>query len=102
MAERPPHPALGTSGSVGGQLDTLGAEIDRVETEIAPQGRERLARTQRRRTQARTTPSAVMSRRSLSGADLASARGGGSELAFADGWLQQLRSIGDVREDGRE
>jgi hypothetical protein len=35
MAECPPHPALGTSGSVGGQLDTLGAEIDCVETEIA-------------------------------------------------------------------
>jgi hypothetical protein len=103
LAERPPYPALGKSGPVVSQLVRIGAEIDRIETEIAPLGRERLVRAQRGRTQSRTAPSTAMSRKPLNSIDLASSpRGGGSKLAFADGRLHPLRSIGDGREDDRE
>jgi hypothetical protein len=95
MAERPPHPALGPSGSVGAQLDPLVAEIDCVETEIAPQGRERLALTQRGRTKSRTVPSTAKSRKPLNSTDLASSpRDDGSNLAFADGWMHKNRQDG--------
>jgi len=95
LAERPLPPVLERWASLDSHLVRLSVEIDRIETAIAPLGRERLARTQRGRTQSRMAPSTAMSTRSLNSADLASPpRGDGSKLAFANGWLHKNRQDG--------